>query len=353
MDWKSRIRAACIVDGQALDDGVLEELSQHAAGVYEAARADGCSHDEAEQGVEALLADWRRHAPALRRRLQRPTVIEPSTGSVNLLAGIVQDARHGFRLLRREPVFSIVAILTIALGIGAATTLYSIVNSVLSRRQRSLGRWSAWWTTCGRAGVADARQPEIFLPHRQIRCAAAVPDPILVVRTTDNPSRHVPTLRSVVRDEAPTLALDSVMTMEERVMTNLAKPRLYAVVLAGFGAFAVAIAGVGLFGVLAYSVAQRVREIGVRTALGARPADIVRLVLRQTALIAVGATTIGLWLAFAAATSLSRFLYGVGPHDAVTFVAVGAVVVAVSAIACIVPARRAARVDPLRALRSL
>ena len=142
------------------------------------------------------------------------------------------------------------------------------------------------------------------------------------------------------------------MTMEERVMTNLAKPRLYAVVLVGFGVCAIAIAGVGLFGVLAYSVAQRGREIGVRTALGARPTDIVVLVVRQAGLIAVAATTIGLWFAFAAAKSLSGFLYGVGPHDPVSFVAVGVVVIAVSAVACVVPARRAARVDPLSALRS-
>lgn len=207
-------------------------------------------------------------------------------------------------------------------------------------------------------GVADAgdwaerAQPEIFLPHRQIGCAAAIPDPILVVKTTDDPSPHTAVLRSIVREEAPALALDSVMTMEERVMTTLAKPRLYAVVLVGFGVFAIVIAGVGLFGVLAYSVAQRRREIGVRTALGARPADIVLMVVRQAGLIALAATTVGLWLAFAAAKSLARFLFGVSAHDPVSFAVVGVVVLAASAIACIVPARRAARVDPLTALRS-
>jgi hypothetical protein len=204
-----------------------------------------------------------------------------------------------------------------------------------------------------RQGAAtDAPQPEIFMPYRQVGCPNAVPDPIVVVRTKDDPSAYTATLRTLVREQAPFVALDSVMTMEERVMTNLAKPWFYAVVLAGFSLFALAIAGVGLFGVLSYSVAQRAREIGVRTALGAQPADIVRLVLKQVALIAAAGTTVGLWLAFAATKSLSTFLYGVGPHDALTFASVALMLAIVSAIACVVPARRAARVDPLIALRS-
>jgi ABC-type antimicrobial peptide transport system permease subunit len=177
-------------------------------------------------------------------------------------------------------------------------------------------------------------------------------NPILVVRTASDPTAFAPALRRIVREAEPAVALDSVMTMDDRVLTNLARPRLYAVVLVVFGACAVAIAGVGLFGVLAYSVAQREREIGVRSALGARPADIVLLVVRQAGAIAVVATTIGLWLAYGAARSLSGFLFGVGPHDPVSFALVGAVVIAVSAVACVVPARRAARVDPLRVLRS-
>jgi ABC-type antimicrobial peptide transport system permease subunit len=142
------------------------------------------------------------------------------------------------------------------------------------------------------------------------------------------------------------------MTMEDRMLTNLAKPRLYAVVLVVFGACAIVIAGVGLFGVLAYNVAQRGREIGVRSALGARPADIVLLVVRQAGVIALAATTLGLWLSYAAARSLSTFLYGVRPSDPVSFAVVGAVVLIVSAVACVVPARRAARVDPLTVLRA-
>jgi putative ABC transport system permease protein len=197
-----------------------------------------------------------------------------------------------------------------------------------------------------------ATHAEIFMPYGQVGCAAAVPDPILVVRTNDDPAPHTAALRTLLRDVEPTLAFDSVMTMEDRVMTTLAKPRLYAVVLVGFGAFALLIAGVGMFGVLSYSVAQRSREIGVRTALGATPASIVALIVRQVAAIWATGIAVGLWLAFAASQSLTEVLYGVNPHDRISFTLVPALLAIVTAIACIVPARRAARVDPLTALRA-
>jgi ABC-type antimicrobial peptide transport system permease subunit len=142
------------------------------------------------------------------------------------------------------------------------------------------------------------------------------------------------------------------MTMEDRVMTSLEKPRLYAVVLAWFGVFALLIAGVGLFGVLSSSVAQRTREIGVRSALGAQTRDIVGLVLRQTLWIVGVGVAIGLTAALVGVRMLSAFLYGISPHDTLTFIAVPVVILAVAAVACLVPARRAARVDPLTALRA-
>jgi putative ABC transport system permease protein len=201
--------------------------------------------------------------------------------------------------------------------------------------------------------VADPPQPELFMPYRQVGCAAAVPDPIIVVRAEDSPLPYVGTLRALIREQSRDLVPDGVATMEDRVMTNLAKPRLYAVVLAGFSGFALVIAGVGLFGVLSYSVAQRSREIGVRTALGARPADVVRLVLRQVATIMIGGVAAGLWVAYAASRSLMTVLYGVSPHDLTSFVAVPLALAVVTAVACVVPARRAARIDPLRALREM
>lgn len=205
-----------------------------------------------------------------------------------------------------------------------------------------------------RQGSVEAPlQPEIFASLKQILPSSIRNfDPILVVRTTADPTMYVSTLRSLVHAQAPTLALDSVMTMEDRVMTSLEKPRLYAVVLAGFGVFALLVAGVGLFGVLSFSVAQRTREIGVRSALGAQAHDIVALVLHQALWIVGIGVLVGLGAALAGVRLLSAFLYGISPHDALTFVAVPIVIVAIAAIACLVPARRAAKVDPLTALRT-
>ena len=122
-------------------------------------------------------------------------------------------------------------------------------------------------------------------------------------------------------------------------------------VLIGFGGFALVIAGVGLFGVLAYSVAQRAREIGVRTALGARTSDIIGMVLRQALMISAGGLTIGLGTSLAVVRFVDPFLYGVSAHDTLTYAVVPTVLAAVALMACVVPARRAARVDPLVVLR--
>jgi hypothetical protein len=198
----------------------------------------------------------------------------------------------------------------------------------------------------------DPAQPEIFMSHRQVGCANLLATPVVVIRTSNEPSQYAPALRLALREEDRSLALDSMMTMEDRVMSSLAKPRLYAVVLIGFGGTALAIAGAGLFGVLSYTVAHRTREIGIRTALGAQTADIVALVFRQAALISACGTVAGVWAAYVLARFMSRFLYGVTPHDAWTFAAVPVLLLIVAVLACVIPARRAARVDPLQALRS-
>jgi putative ABC transport system permease protein len=139
--------------------------------------------------------------------------------------------------------------------------------------------------------------------------------------------------------------------MEDRMLVGLARPRLYTILLGGFAAFALAIAAVGLFGVLSYAVAQRSREIAVRTALGATPAQILGMVIRQGLTIAGAGILVGVAAAVALARSLATLLYGVTSHDTVTFVSVPLLLLAVTAIACFVPARRAARLDPLRVLR--
>jgi putative ABC transport system permease protein len=199
--------------------------------------------------------------------------------------------------------------------------------------------------------VTDPVPPEIYMPSRQLSSGFAVDEPGLLVRTTGDPVRLVPILRSIVREQDRSLALESVMTMEDRLQTSLSRPRLYAILLGGFAGSAVLIAGVGLFGVLTYSVVQRSREIAVRTSLGATPRDIMGLVLRQALVVTAGGLAAGLLLSVALVRYLSAFLFGVTRFDAISFVAVPAALTLVAALASVVPARSAARVDPLRALR--
>ena len=202
------------------------------------------------------------------------------------------------------------------------------------------------------ADVTDAPMPELFVSYRQMPARLTTFPALFVVRTTDDPMLHVRALRTAVREQDPAVPIDSIMTMEERVATSLAKPRLYAVLLAGFAISALAIAAVGLFGVISYSVVQRRREIGIRTALGAQLRDILTLVLTHAMITALAGVGVGLWSAYALTRYVSSFLYGVSPMDGFTYGTVPVVVAAVAVIACLVPARRAARVDPLIALRS-
>jgi putative ABC transport system permease protein len=200
-----------------------------------------------------------------------------------------------------------------------------------------------------RQSVTDTAEPEIYFPARQ--------QPILfdgvalIVRTAGDPRPFVPSLRAAVQAIAPDVPLESVMTMEDRMAATLARPRLYAALLAIFAGFALMIAGVGLFGVLSYTVALRGREIGVRAALGAQVRDIVGLVLRQSMAIAGAGLAAGLLASLWLTRALQKFLYGVTPHDLVSFAAVAALLIVVAAIASIIPARRAARVDPVAVLR--
>ncbi len=198
--------------------------------------------------------------------------------------------------------------------------------------------------------TTDAAQPEMFSSYRQFG-EMRLDTVFFLARAQSDPSGLVPSVRALVREQAPALVLDSVMTMEERVMASLSRPRAYALVVGAMAAFALAIACVGLFGVLSYSVAQRAREIGVRTALGATTTDVVTLVLRSGLAIVAAGLAGGLAAAGLLVQSLSKILFGVGPFDPVTFAIVPLFLVLAATVACVAPARRAARIDPLRALR--
>ncbi len=147
------------------------------------------------------------------------------------------------------------------------------------------------------------------------------------------------------------LSVSSVASVEQRLLTSLAQPRLYAVLLGAFAGCAVVIAAVGLFGVLSYSVSQRTRELAIRTALGGGRGEIVRLVLRQGLSVTLGGIAAGMLASAWLTRVLSTQLYGVTAHDPLTFVLVPLLLLAVGTLACVLPARRAAQLDPQRTLR--
>jgi len=199
-------------------------------------------------------------------------------------------------------------------------------------------------------GVTDPPLPELFFAMAQWR--DPIPEIVVAVRTTNEPGAHVALLRAALRDAAPALTLDGVTTMEERLTTSLALPRLYVVVLAALGLLALGVAGVGVFGVVATGIAQRTREIGVRRALGATAADVAQLVTSQIAAGLVLGVILGLSAAFATARTVASQIYGISPTDPWSFLAVPLVLAVVGAAACAVPLARALRIDPLTALRS-
>jgi putative ABC transport system permease protein len=139
--------------------------------------------------------------------------------------------------------------------------------------------------------------------------------------------------------------------MEQLVASSLTRQRFYAVVLGIFAAIAAALGAIGTYGVLAYAVGRRTNEIGVRMALGAQRGDVLRMVLRRGVILAVIGIGFGIAGAAALARSLTAMLYGLTPLDPATYVAVTVLFVAVALLAAYLPARRAANVDPLVAIR--
>jgi putative ABC transport system permease protein len=173
----------------------------------------------------------------------------------------------------------------------------------------------------------------------------------LVIRTTSDPASVGASVRQVVRTVDPTKAVSDMKTMTQYVDENLARPRLYASMLVAFAALALLLAGIGLYGLMAYGVSQRTHEIGIRMALGAQRSSVTRGVLVQGARLAVAGLAIGVIAALGLTRLLETLLFGVSPTDATTFAAVALVLGGVALLAAFIPARRAARVDPMVALR--
>src|SRR5262249_36001187 len=197
------------------------------------------------------------------------------------------------------------------------------------------------------AGLTQEPGPMMYVPFAQAPFWGGG----LVVKSTAPSAAIVGTIREVVRSLDKDLPVTDVVTMPEALDASVAQPKFRTWLLSAFGVVALLLAAVGVFGVVSYSVASRTREFGVRSALGASPASIRRMILMEG--LALGA--VGLGLGLSAALGFARFLeselFGVAVYDPLTFFASGAVLLAVALAACYIPARRAMRLDPMIALR--
>jgi predicted permease len=196
-------------------------------------------------------------------------------------------------------------------------------------------------------GLDNPARLEVYYPYRQ----QPDTDMDLVVRSAVDPASLTSAIRAAVAAIDKDQPIFDVQTMQQRVDDSISTRRLTLVLLGIFSALALLLAAIGIYGVMAYSVALRTQEIGIRIALGAQQHDVLRLVLGQGARIAFFGVAIGLAAAAALARLLSGLLFSVSASDPVTFAAVAVLLIAVALLACYIPARRALRVDPIIALR--
>jgi putative ABC transport system permease protein len=206
--------------------------------------------------------------------------------------------------------------------------------------------------------VADVKQSlasesssEMYVPFRQADQVLPVLTMSLVVRTAGDPLAQTNSIRSVVQNIDPNQPVTAIRSMEENVAQSVSAPRFRTVLLSVFAGIALVLAAVGIFGVMAYSVAQRTRELGLRIALGASRGRVLQLVLAHGVRLTLVGVAIGLVATFLLTRYVSSLLFNVPPYDPMTFVGVVGALIVISLCACYLPARRATLVDPIVALR--
>jgi predicted permease len=213
---------------------------------------------------------------------------------------------------------------------GAARTIVGVVSDV-------------------RGAVADAPRPSVFIPHAQ---HPDVLRPSLVIRSRLPFDAMAGVVRQRIADFDPQLVVLRIRPMDALLSSALSRPRFNLLLLSSFAVVALALAAVGIYALLAFLVTHRTREIGIRMALGARSADVLRLVLRDGMMPVAAGSAAGLVASLAATRTIRTMLFGVTPLDPLSLGAAPAILAAVALLACSLPARRATRVDPLVALRN-
>jgi predicted permease len=241
----------------------------------------------------------------------------------------------------------------------------AIVNETLARRfwpgEDALGkRLRSGKTVIEVVGVAnnakylhlaETSRPWLYRPLVPGSVGAGNVALSLAVRTSGDPSLLKPAIQDEVRALVAGWPVFQFRQLREGLELQRLAPRIAAMLLGILGAFGLVLAAIGVYGVVAYAVAHRTREIGVRMALGARDADVITLMIRQGMSVCLTGAAAGLVAAFAASRLLGGFFYGIGASDPLTFAGVSGMLLAVALLACYLPARRAARVQPVEALR--
>ena len=199
--------------------------------------------------------------------------------------------------------------------------------------------------------LSEEPRPFVYRPLLQNYVGGANNDGTLIVRTAVDPSAIIAAVRSEVQELDANLPVFDVKTLTEHMRLSLFPLRAGAASAGSFGLLAMTLAAIGIYGVMAYAISLRTREIGIRIALGARPRDVLTMLVRQGMTLAAIGLVIGLTAALALTRLMSSVLYGVSATDAMTFVAVSLLLTMVVLTACYLPARRATKVDPMVALR--
>jgi predicted permease len=226
----------------------------------------------------------------------------------------------------------------IGVQVSGAGTLYRIIGVVGNVKARTLG---------------EETRPALYRSLRQT--IASDPSSMgytLVARTAANPSTFAQAVRGQIYALDRSMAIYNEETMAEHIQAAYFLPHLAAALFGTFGFIGLVLAAIGLYGVMSYSVSRRTREIGIRMALGAKPGTVERLILRQGMVLTLIALVLGWPAAWFLSKLASSFLYGIQPHDALTFALVPPFLAVIALVACYIPARRAAAVDPMKALRA-
>ena len=283
--------------------------------------------------------DWQiatdGYLQAMGERIVRGRGIEPADTSESQLVGLINEEMARRYWAGRDPIGG-----RFKIGGGRSDRPWVTVVGIVGDVHHN--------------GITEVVKEKFYVPHTQWH--KSIGNPIrsmtLVLRTSGNPAALAEPVRAAIREMDPNLPVAEVRSMDDVVGNALSTPTFMSVLLSIFAALALSLSAIGIYGVLSYVVSRRTREIGIRVAIGAGRARVLRMVLSSGVSLAVIGIGAGLILAFAVTRLLGGLLHGVTPVDPATFIAVAVALTGVAAAASLVPAWRASRVDPVVALKS-